>query len=75
MEELHEECAETGNMARKYFLKWKIFLLEAIAQSMISHLQQQEEELDGSLREGEPHGQQSGRMAESSKIDREHFSI
>ena len=27
MEDLHEECAESDDLARKYFIKWKIYLL------------------------------------------------
>ena len=27
MEELHEECAGSDDLVRKYFIKWKIYLL------------------------------------------------
>jgi len=41
---LHDEAADSDNILRRFFLRWKIRLMEAIADSLMDQLRGEQEE-------------------------------
>ena len=74
IENLHEYCAENSDdLLKKYFVKWKISLLEAIANSELHKLRnaQQEEEEEEEEEEERREAQRESRISRASGVSRE----